>query len=98
MPRVRFVPLGKEQEIRAGATILAAANRVEVPVGQSCGGEGSCGFCKVTVLEGLDNLAPAGALELRLIEEKKFEPNERAACLARVMGDITITTTYWGYE
>lgn len=98
MPRVRFVPLGKEQEIRAGATILAAANRVDVPVGQSCSGEGSCGFCRVTVLEGMEHLAPAGALEQRLIKEKEFTANERAACLARVMGDITITTTYWGHE
>lgn len=98
MPRVRFVPLGKEKEIRAGATILAAANQCEVPVGQSCSGEGACGWCRVSVLEGADNLAPPGTIEARLMREKEFKANERAACLARIKGDVTITTTYWGHE
>ncbi len=98
MPRVRFVPLGKEKEIRAGATILAAANQCEVPVGQSCSGDGICGWCRVSVLEGSENLLPPGTLERRLMEDKEFKPNERAACLARIRGDVTITTTYWGYE
>jgi len=98
MPRVRFLPLGKEKVIRAGATILAAANQVEVPLAQSCSGEGVCGWCRVSVVEGADNLAPPGTLEQQLMQEKEFKANERAACLARVKGDVTITTTYWGHE
>ncbi len=98
MPCVRFVPLGKEKVIRAGATILAAANQCDVPVGQSCSGDGICGWCRVTVLEGREHLAPPGPLEERLMKEKEFLQNERAACLARVQGDITVTTTYWGHE
>jgi len=95
MPIVRFSPLGKEKEIKAGATILAAANQCEVPVGQSCSGDGICGWCRVSVIVGLDHLAPPGALEQRLLKEKVFAANERAACLARVQGDIVVTTTYW---
>ncbi len=95
MPVVRFSPLGKEKEIRSGATILAAANQSDVPLGQSCSGDGICGWCRVKVMEGVQNLAPPGALERRLREEKEFAPDERAACLARVQGDIVVTTTYW---
>jgi ferredoxin len=98
MPRVRFVPLGKEKVIRAGATILAAANQCEVPLGQSCSGDGICGWCRVSVVEGGENLAPPGLLEEQLIRKKGFRPPERAACQARIQGDVTITTTYWGYE
>jgi ferredoxin len=98
MPRVLFKPLGKVREIKAGATILAAANQAEVPVGQSCSGEGICGWCRVKVLDGLEHLAPPGSIERRLMSEKQFEQQERAACLARIQGDITITTTYWGNE
>ncbi len=95
MPTVRFVPLGKSREIRAGATVLAAANQVDVPIGQSCNGDGICGWCKVRVVEGLDQLAPPSTREARLIREKSFAVDERAACLAKVKGDVTVTTTYW---
>lgn len=98
MPRVRFVPLGKEREIKAGTTILSAANKSEVPIGQSCSGDGMCGWCRVSVVDGLDELHPPGELEQRLMREKEFLPNERAACLAKVKGDVTVTTTYWGHE
>ena len=50
------------------------------------------------MLEGAENLAPPGSFEQRLMRDKEFKPNERAACLARIQGDVTITTTYWGYE
>ena len=98
MPRVRFAPSGKERQIRPGATILTAANQADVPIGQSCSGDGICGWCRVTILEGLEHVAPPGSLERRLMDEKDFHDRERAACLARVQGDITITTTYWNHE
>ena len=95
MPTVRFVPLGLEKEIRTGATILAAANQVNIAIGQSCNGDGICGWCKVAIVEGKDHVAPPTPLERRLMENKEFLPGERAACLARVKGDITVTTPYW---
>jgi ferredoxin len=95
MPVVRFVPLGRSKEIRAGATVLAAANQVDVPIGQSCNGDGICGWCRVRVVEGLDHLAPPSPLESKLMREKEFGRSERAACLAKVKGDVTVTTTYW---
>ena len=98
MPVVRFMPSGKMKEIRAGATILAAANQAEMPIGQSCSGDGICGWCRVTLLEGEGNMLPPGALEKKLMNEKEFGAHERAACLAKLKGDITITTTYWGDE
>jgi ferredoxin len=66
-----------------------------VPIGQSCSGDGICGWCKVTVVEGEDGLAPPTPLEQKLIVEKSFAGNERAACLAKVRGDVIVTTTYW---
>jgi adenylate cyclase len=95
VPVVQFKPLGKSRQIRAGATILAAANQVDVPIGQSCNGDGICGWCKVIVVEGQDGLAPPTPLEQKLISAKSFAGNERAACLAKVRGDVTVTTTYW---
>jgi ferredoxin len=92
---VRFAPLDKSKDILPGATILSAANKVDVPIGQSCMGDGICGWCRVTVLEGMERLAPPTPLEQKLIREKEFKPDERAACLAKVQGDVVVTTTYW---
>jgi ferredoxin len=87
--------MGKSREVKPGSTILAAANQCKVPIGQSCSGEGICGWCKVTIVAGVEQMIPPGELERRLIEEKDFSSNERAACLAKVKGDIKVTTTYW---
>jgi len=95
MPRVTFVPLGKVRETKRNVTILAAANQSQVPIGQSCSGEGICGWCRVTIVEGIENMAPPTPVEQRLREAKQFAPNERAACLAKVLGDVTVNASYW---
>jgi ferredoxin len=95
MAKVSFIPLGKVREITPGATILAAANQSRVPVGQSCGGVGICGWCRVSVLRGLDQLEPPSPAEQRLLSERDFRPDERLSCLARIKGDVTVTTGYW---
>ena len=95
MPIVEFVPLGRGREVRRGVTIISAANRAGVPIGQSCNGDGICGWCKVKVLRGMENLSPPTPIERRLMASCAFAPDERAACLAKISGDITVTTGYW---
>ncbi len=95
MPVVTFVPFRKSKVVKAGATLLAAATQAGVPLGQSCSGDGICGWCRVTVLDGAENLVTPSELEAKLMREKKFEQNERAACLAVVRGDVAITASYW---
>ena len=95
MPSVKFISLNKAREVKTGATILAAASQCKIPIGQSCDGDGICGWCRVTVLEGAERLAPPTDLEKKLMQEKGFAQNERAACLAKVQGDVAVTTTYW---
>jgi ferredoxin len=95
VPRVRFETLKKEQDVRLGSTILTAATSAGVPLGQSCDGEGICGWCRVSILGGMENLSPPTELEETLRASLGFAPEERAACLARVRGDVTIKATYW---
>ncbi len=95
MPVVTFLKVNRQKKIRDGTTILAAANRSGVPIGQSCGGLGSCGWCRVHVVEGRENLEPPSETEEGLMNEKKFAADERAACLARVAGDVSVTADYW---
>jgi 2Fe-2S ferredoxin len=93
--RVEFIPLGKAKEVKPGVTIISAATRADVPIGQSCNGDGVCGWCKVKVIRGMENLSPPSAAERHLMAACSFAPDERAACMARVGGDVTVTTGYW---
>ena len=95
MPTVRFIPSGKIKEIKAGSTLLAAATQSRLPIGQSCCGDGICGWCRVIVVEGKEHLGAPADMEKKLMSGKDFAPNERAACMATVRGDVSITTTYW---
>ncbi len=95
MPRVKFVPLGKVVELRIGETLFKAARVNGIPIGSSCRGDCVCGWCRVEVIEGMENLSTPEACERKLMESRQYEEGERVACSTRVFGDVSITTGYW---
>jgi ferredoxin len=44
----------------------------------------------IEVLEGVGNLSIPSALETELLKQKFGKPNNRLACQAMVLGDVTI--------
>lgn len=92
---VRFEPSGKTIEVESGTLLLDAARAAGLPVAQSCGGFAICSWCKMQVIEGMENLSAIDAPEERLIRRQSFQPDERASCQAEVHGDVTVTTGYW---
>lgn len=93
--RVTFKPLGLGANARLDETVLDAARRAGAPLGNSCGAVGICARCRVTVIEGSDQLSLPTATESRASQQRGFAPDERLACQAVVTGDCTVTTTYW---
>ena len=85
--RVTFSPLDKSGIAKPNETLLDVARRAGAPIGNSCGGIGICGRCRVEVLQGSENLTPPTRFEK--------ESEQRLACQAVVRGDCTVTTTYW---
>ena len=63
---------------------------------------GSCGSCKIEIIEGAQNLSPLGAVEMDTVEAIKrnyceigrsevvINKNIRLSCRAKVLGDIKI--------
>ena len=92
---VRFVPLDKSADAKANETLLDAARRANVPLGNSCGGIGICARCRVRIVEGAENLAAPTSVEERVSKQRGLTPDERLACQAIVRGDCAVTTTYW---
>mmetsp|Transcript_16597 Transcript_16597/g.25130 ORF Transcript_16597/g.25130 Transcript_16597/m.25130 type:complete len:136 (-) Transcript_16597:457-864(-) len=56
----------------------------------NCGGGGSCGTCKVAVLDGMNNLSPKAPVEKKLLA--KYPDNYRLSCCTRATGSCTIKT------
>lgn len=79
----------------AGGTILRAVLRARLPLGRSCRGGGVCAACRVRVVAGAEHVLPMSATEEALAEREPLATEERYACLARVVGDVAITTGYW---
>jgi 2Fe-2S ferredoxin len=92
---VRFVPLDKSADAKANETLLDAARRANVPLGNSCGGIGICARCRVRVVEGAENLSAPTSVEERVSQQRNLAADERLACQAVVLGDCAVTTTYW---
>jgi 2Fe-2S ferredoxin len=85
MPWVRFEPDGIEIEVKAGSTILQAAEQAGAHLGSACGGVCACATCHVYVTEGLDGLSEVDACEEDILD-KAFDVrrNSRLACQARL--------------
>ncbi len=82
-------------ELKDGETLFKAARVNGIPLGSSCRGDCVCGWCKVEVIRGIENLSSPEECEKKLMLSNSYGENERAACGARVYGDVSITTGYW---
>ncbi|NOZ82553.1 MAG: 2Fe-2S iron-sulfur cluster binding domain-containing protein, partial [Euryarchaeota archaeon] len=82
---VVFQPYGRSTEVEEECTLLEAARRAGVEIESICGGEQSCGKCRVRVIEGSEHLSAAEAEELKLLG-RALEQGMRLACSARVLG------------
>ena len=78
-----------------GATLMRAVLRAHLPLARSCRGVGVCAACRVRVVSGAEHLLSQGAAEVALAARQALRPDERYACLARAVGDVVISTTYW---
>jgi uncharacterized 2Fe-2S/4Fe-4S cluster protein (DUF4445 family) len=83
--QILFLPDQTTVEASLGETLLDIANRANIHINASCGGEGVCGRCIVELKEGTVEAEPG----LYLTEED-FQTNLRLACKAKCNGAATI--------
>jgi ferredoxin len=92
---VRCEPSGREVKVVHETNLLDAVLQTGLGLGQSCDGIALCGFCRVKVLEGEENLSAMAEEERKVLAAEHSGNNERLACCARITGPVTITTDYW---
>jgi ferredoxin len=49
----------------------------------------------VKIISGAENLSAPSPRENDMMREKQFAADERAACQAKVFGDVCISAEYW---
>lgn len=86
--QVVFQPSGMRGEVSEGKIILEASRELGIEIESLCGGERSCGKCKIKLLEG--NLSPFTDEEAKFITEAERSQGYRLACATQIAGDVTI--------
>ena len=74
-----------EIECNAGDNLLELARRANVAIDAPCSGNGSCGKCRVKLVEGEVETIPS-----RHITDEEYEAGWRLSCNTKVIGDCTV--------
>lgn len=69
----------------AGDLLLDVAKQANVPIDAPCGGNGSCGKCRVCIASGSVESRPT-----RHIEKALYDAGYRLACISRLREDVTV--------
>ena len=72
-------------ECNVGDNLLELARRVNVAIDAPCSGNGSCGKCRVKLIEGELDTFPS-----RHITDEEYEAGWRLSCNCKVIGDCTV--------
>ena len=72
-------------ECNAGDNLLELARRANVAIDAPCSGNGSCGKCRVKLLEGQVESFPS-----RHITDEEYEAGWRLSCNCKVVSDCTV--------
>lgn len=80
--KLTILPDHKTVEAAEGETLVDAIRRAGIVMNTSCGGRGTCGRCKVEIVEGEVNAWQTKA--------KNLAENEVVSCKSTVKGDVVI--------
>jgi ferredoxin len=76
-------------ECAEGTTLFDAGAQVAAGIDTSCVGKGTCGLCRVKILEGAEHLSPYTDEERKHLGNVYHLTRVRLACRSRVSGDVT---------
>ncbi len=85
---IDFQPSGRRVSVPWGTIVLEAARLAGSGLASDCGGQGTCGLCRIIVV--LGDVASPGDDEISLLRRLDAAPEERLACLTRLLGDARV--------
>ena len=85
---VDFEPAGRRVRVESGTQLLEAARSAGVGLASVCGGDGTCGRCRVVVMEGA--LPDPSDADRRALSRTEIARGERLACRVPVASDLKV--------
>jgi 2Fe-2S ferredoxin len=85
----------RSAQVRRGSTLLQAADSAGVELRHYCGGNCSCGTCRVEILSGGPNLSRAEPMERLVLGGEATARGDRLACQAEVLGPVRVRVPDW---
>jgi uncharacterized 2Fe-2S/4Fe-4S cluster protein (DUF4445 family) len=85
--KVTFLPKDTSTRVPAGTTLFHAAAWTGQPIESTCGGRGTCGKCKVQVVEGSTPITPA---DLQHLSQQDLSDGWRLSCQAEVRDEMVV--------
>ena len=73
--------------VQGGQTLLNGLIESKIFIPSACGGRGTCGYCKITVLEGGGPVLPT---ETPYLTRREVRSNVRLACQAKIREDMRV--------
>ena len=73
--------------VNGGSNLLGYLNEKGYEISSSCAGKGSCGYCKVRVVEGGGQILPTEEI---FMSRKEKQEDMRLACQVKVKNDVNI--------
>lgn len=85
---IDFEPIGKRVDVAPDTNLLEAARQAGIGLASVCGGEGTCGRCRVTIMSG-EVSAPVDA-DRRFLSQLELTSGQRLACRCQVHSDVKV--------
>lgn len=94
MPRLTVLSVAKETlavlDAPGDKPLYFVLHDGGVPVASACGGKAQCGLCRITVIEGWENLTTPIDVEETHIGNLMHIARMRLSCQTKMVGDATI--------
>jgi uncharacterized 2Fe-2S/4Fe-4S cluster protein (DUF4445 family) len=85
---IDFEPIGKRVAVVPGADLLDAARQAGIGLASVCGGEGTCGRCRVVIMSG--NVTPPVDADRRFLSQLELSSGQRLACRCQAYSDVKV--------
>jgi len=87
--QVTFQPSGRRGKFEEKTNLLSTAQALGVDIRSDCGGKGTCGKCRVVVVEGEKELAPPSEFEKKILGDA-LGAGYRLACRTAVSAPLQL--------
>ena len=86
---LNVLPADRWIKVKRDFTLLETLQKAGIDMGSDCGGDGTCGKCRVRIITAL---GPPDEQEKKLLSKEELERGERLACRVRIKKSLVVYT------